>query len=69
MSDDPLVTLRHSRQLKYCSSGMRAFAKQHHLDWQEFRERGLPASVFEATGDSMALAVAKLARQEQEGNH
>lgn len=60
--DDPLVTLEHARAVAYCSRGMRAFALQHGLDWDEFRRQGLPASVLEATGDAMAIKAAAAAR-------
>lgn len=63
----PIVTLEHCRRLRYCSRGMRAFFARHALDWQAFRERGLPADEIEATGDAMAIAAARLARTEQQG--
>lgn len=62
-----IVTLEHCKRLKYCARGMRDFFRRHELDWPRFRERGLPAETFEATGDAMAIAAAQLARQEQEG--
>lgn len=60
---DPLVTLEHCRALRYCARGMRAFFVRHELDWQRFRADGLPASELEATGDAMAIAAARLARE------
>lgn len=64
---DAIVTLEHARRLGYCARGMRDFAERAGLDWQAFRERGLPVGVLEATGDGMAIAAARLAREEQEG--
>jgi hypothetical protein len=69
---EPIVTLEHCRRLEYCSRGLRAFFARHGLDLRDFAENGLPASVIEATGDSMAIAAAGLARteaaqQEQQG--
>jgi hypothetical protein len=61
---DPIVTLAHARTLGYCASGMRAFSVAQALDWQQFRTEGLPASVFEGTGDAMAIRVAALAREQ-----
>lgn len=64
MTDEPVVTLAHARALGYCAKGMRAFAERHGLDWQAFRDQGLPATTMEATGDAMAIAAARRARQE-----
>lgn len=64
---DPMVTLTHCRSLGYCARGMREFFQRHGLDWQAFRECGLPASVIEATGDGMAMRAARLAREEMKG--
>lgn len=62
-----IVTLQHCRALGYCARGMRAFFAHHGLDWQTFRERGLPADLIEATGDAMAQRVAALSRQQHQG--
>ncbi len=61
---EPIVTLAHCRALGYCARGMRTFFAQHGLDWQQFRERGMPADQIEATGDAMAQRAAALAREE-----
>lgn len=61
---EPLVTLEHCRALHYCARGMREFCVRHNLDWQKFREEGMPADVVEATGDGMAQQAAQLARAE-----
>lgn len=63
---DAIVRLEHCRALGYCARGMREFFARHGLDWQAFRERGLPASEIEATGDGMAQRAAALAREEQQ---
>lgn len=57
-----LVNMRHVRQAKMCSRGARAFFERHNLDWQKFLEEGLPVEQIEATGDAMALEVAKVAK-------
>lgn len=57
-----LVTMLHVRQAKMCSRGARAFFERHNLDWQKFLEEGLPVEQIEATGDAMALEVAKVAK-------
>ncbi len=62
-----IVTLVHCRRLGYCSRGLRGFFKRHGLDWQQFRDAGLPAEVIEATGNAMAMRAAELARAELEG--
>lgn len=63
---DVVVTLEHARRLGYCARGMRDFAQRTGLDWQAFREGGLRAEILEATGDGMAIAAARLAREEQQ---
>ena len=63
----PVVTLAHCRSLGYCARGMRDFFARHGLDWQAFRERGLPADEIEATGDAMAARAAALARSSAQG--
>lgn len=60
------VTIEHCRRLRYCSRGMRKFFDRHGMDWERFRKEGMPADEIEATGDAMAIAAARLARQEQE---
>lgn len=62
--NEPLVTLEHCRRLGYCARGMRAFFARLGLDWDLFRSRGLPADEIEATQDAMAMAAARLAREE-----
>lgn len=64
MSSEPVVTMKHVRQLKLCSSGAREFFARHGLDWAAFVREGLPASVLEATGDAFAINTARLAREE-----
>lgn len=61
-----IVTLDHCRRLGYCARGMRAFFARNELDWQRFRAEGLPAEEVEQTGDAMAIAAARLARDEHE---
>jgi hypothetical protein len=64
MSDPVMVHLRHLTQATQCRKGARAFFARHGLDWGRFRREGLPAEVIEATGDAMAMATARLAREE-----
>lgn len=59
-----MVTVAHMREAKLCARGARQFAARHNLDFNRFIATGLPASEFEATGDAIALLVAKLARDE-----
>ena len=61
--DDPLVTMTHVRQLRYCASGARTFCERYGLDWREFVRNGLPASQFEATGDALGAKIAHVARE------
>lgn len=59
-----LVTMRHCRIAKVCAKdGVIPFFKRHpELDKREFIKRGLPVEQIEATGDVIALRVAKVAR-------
>lgn len=59
-----MVRLKHVREAKMCMKGMRIWFNHHGLPLSEFRSHGLPVEVIEATGDQMALNVAKLARQD-----
>lgn len=63
---EPMVTLEDVRSLGYCSRGLRAFFAENSLDWNEFRERGLPAVVIEAVDDAMAQRAARIARERAE---
>lgn len=62
MTEQVKVKMIHVRQAKMCSRGARAFFEKHNLDWQKFLDEGLPVAVIEATGDAMALQVAKVAK-------
>jgi hypothetical protein len=58
------VFMRHIRGVRFCSRGARLFFKRHGLDWQRFLKTGIPAEALEATGDAMAITVARHAREE-----
>lgn len=62
MTEQIKVKMIHVRQAKMCSRGARAFFEKHNLDWQKFLDEGLPVEIIEATGDAMALQVAKVAK-------
>lgn len=47
----------------FCRSGARQWFERHGLDFTDFMRNGLPAEVLEATGDGMALAIVKWARE------
>ena len=66
-ADDPRVLVRHclgEDGARYCAPGMRAFAARHGLSMRDFLRGQLRASELEATGDAMAIAAARRARQE-----
>lgn len=65
MIDNPIVTIKHMRKLKYCSRGIRTFFTRHDLSWSDFLSDGIPASELEKTRDSMALRVVEVARGEE----
>jgi hypothetical protein len=60
-----MVVMRHVYAAKGCAKGARIFLKGRGLDVRAFfLGGGLPVEDIEATGDAMALAVAKIAREE-----
>ena len=68
---DVVVTIAHVRSVPYftrsagfCASGSRAWFDRHGLDFRAFVKDGLPASVLEATGCGIALALVRWARTE-----
>lgn len=62
MTQEVKVKMRHVREAKMCSRGARAFFENHGLNWNEFLKDGIDAAKLEATGDAMAIEVAKVAR-------
>lgn len=64
VSSDVIVRVKHVRKAKLCMKGMRDWFKHHGLPLPTFRREGLPVEVIEATGDKMALDVAKIARED-----
>lgn len=56
-----LVYLRHIRAAKICASGMKEWFDHNGIDWRRLKT-GLPVEELEATGDKLALDVAKIAR-------
>jgi hypothetical protein len=65
-----IVTARHlftipgySKRRGFCRSGARAWFLTHGLDWRHFVAHGIPSETLEATGDGLALALVKWARE------
>ena len=58
-----IVTHADMRSLGYCNRGARDWFTRHQLDWPRFIDKGLPADVLLATGDSMAQDVVAVASQ------
>lgn len=61
---DPVVTVHHFRQARYCMKGSRTWFRRHGIDWNGFLINGVPASVLLATGDAMAEKPVAFAREE-----
>lgn len=59
-----IVRMKHVRMATLCARGTREWFARHGLPYSEFLTSGLPVEVIEATGDQMALDVAKVARDE-----
>lgn len=47
----------------FCRGQSREWFRRHGLDWTDFVRNGIPASTLEATGDGLALALVKWARE------
>jgi hypothetical protein len=59
-----MVHMRHVRQAKLCSSGMRTWAEAHGFNALHFIRHGIEAEKLEATGDYYGIQVAQFARAE-----
>lgn len=57
-----IVTMKHIRKAKLCSSGARNWFALRGWDWQAFLKDGVPVERFEETGDALALRLAEVAR-------
>jgi hypothetical protein len=67
VSGEVIVKTVHWRRYGYCLGPVcrRAFAR-HGLDFRSFVRNGISADVLEATGDAMAVRIARLVRAEVE---
>ena len=59
---------RHLRSEKICMEGGRTWYAHQGLSWNKLLEEGTPVEDLEATGDKMALDVARAARKEAADN-
>lgn len=64
MPETVKVHVRHVRQARLCTGGMRAWLKLHGIEPMEMIRDGIAAERLEATGDHFALKVCELARAE-----
>ena len=62
-----MARLEHARQLGYCARGMRRWFAAHGIAWSTFIEEGVSVHWLRATGDLMAIRLAKQA--ESTNNH
>lgn len=53
----------YSKRNGFCRAGARDWFRAHGLCWRDFVENGIPSEVMEATGDGLALALVKWARE------
>lgn len=67
MSEDVIVTIDDVRAVTLCARGARNWFRANRLDFNLFLQEGLPASVLEATGDSLALKVVTYAKEKKNG--
>jgi hypothetical protein len=58
-----------SKRPGFCRDSSRRWFHAHGLDWSAFVREGIEAEALEATGDGLALALVKWARQRAEQAH
>jgi hypothetical protein len=65
-----IVTTRHlftipgySKRPGFCRGGSRDWFVAHGLDWHDFVKNGIDSAKLEATGDGLALALVKWAKE------
>jgi len=56
-----IITMRHVRAAKMCSSGARRFFIRNGLDWQSFLKKGIDEEAIVSTGDAMGIRVVEVA--------
>lgn len=56
--------MRHVRQMGFCSRKIRDWFQVQNLDYTKFLQEGIDVEIVEATGDAVAIMIAKLARDE-----
>lgn len=61
---EAIATMRHVRELGFCSRGGREFFARYGLDWSAFLREGIAVSALEATGDGLMIKLAAHARKE-----
>lgn len=65
-----IIRVEHGWQMGYCSSGMRAFAERHELDWDKFLQEGIEETELAKIDDHMVTKMIEAAhgQQEEAGN-
>ena len=68
MHNDPvIVRMRHIREHKLCTRGVRAWLVARGFDWREVVLNGLPVEQLESTGDPLVMPICESARKENNG--
>lgn len=52
IDEDPLITMNDVMRAGYCPSGARRWFRQHDLDFRDFMQNGVKASVLLAVPDN-----------------
>ena len=63
-----LYSVPFSGRTGYCAAGSRQWFTAHGLSWADFVNSGIPANQLEATGDPLALALVKHAKEQEQVN-
>lgn len=70
MSDQLLVYVRHARMIRrpsgrrLCLEGIQAWCERYGIDFDTFRDQGVPEAVILATGDPFGAKAVANAREE-----
>lgn len=65
MSSEPIIVrMKHIRAARICASGARHWFLQRGWNWTQFLASGRAVEDFEDSGDTFAMRVAEIAREE-----
>lgn len=60
-----IITIKDTRELGYCSKGVRAFCKLHNIDYHYVIKNGIKEADLLNTNDAMAIKLIKHAKSKE----